>query len=199
MSNLDLIMENYLSILESDYSLIGKCPDQFLIYKNSEYNSLMYTTVQHSIQIRHGHDINGELELTIFLSINKDLLPLYNSKRRESDNFGGVKQSLEIPMNMIKRAQDIVNCITVFKILCKDIESIKRSKKRIYATGYDRVSKSSSLEIHLDTNSVLYCNHKVTIEFFTSLLSKFNPVDFVNNRITKSEANEIFISTLMKK
>jgi len=126
------------------------------------------------------------------------LLPLYNSKRRESDNFGGVKQSLEVPMNMIKRAQDIVNCITVFKILCKDIGNIKRSKKRVYATGYYRHSKSFNLEIHLDTNSVLYCNHKVTIEFFTSLLSKFNPVDFVNNRITESEANEIFLSTLMK-
>src|SRR5690606_19398111 len=97
------------------------------------------------------------------------------------------------------RAQDIVNCITVLKILCKDIGNIRRSKKRVYVTGYDRVSKSSSLEIHLDTNSVLYCNYKVTIEFFTSLLSKFNPVDFVNNRITTHEANEIFISALSDK
>ena len=196
MSNLQLIMEKYISILESDYSLIGKCPDQFLIYKNSEYNSLMYTTVEHSTQLRHGHDIHGELEITIFLSINKNLLPLYNSKRRESDNFGGVKQSLEVPMNMIKRAQDIVNCITVFTILAGKTWIIKRSKKRIYLHLYNMYNKSLSLEIHLDTNNVLYCNYKVTIDFFTGLINKFNPIDFVNNRIIAHEANQIFTSAL---
>ncbi len=124
------------------------------------------------------------------------MLPLYNSKRRESDSFGGVKQSLEVPINMITRAQDIVNCITVFTILAGKTWIIKRSKKRIYLHLYNMYNKSLSLEIHLDTNNVLYCNYKVTIDFFTGLINKFNPIDFVNNRIIAHEANQIFTSAL---
>ncbi len=188
MSNLELLRQEYISFLESDYSPT-KNDSQFIVCEKKDYNSIVLSDVCY----RSDH-IQQRLMISICLRINGYWRHLYKSERYESNSFKNARDSLRIPIGMVKRAEDILNCLIVFEILTGEVRGLTCSKKRVYSTSSsfeinDR-NISHSLEIRLDNNTVtLDKETKTTIELFSSILSHFSPIDYVEKRIKKDKAN----------
>lgn len=188
MSNLEIIEKELISTLESNYSLTKKKENEFVIFERKEYKSGFFVFFSRTTSNREN------LRISIYMSIKKEpLLFLYDAIRFETDEFKNARQSLETPINMIQRAEDILNCIIVFTALKDKIGSIRRSKKRIYTTYYrESPFVHYSAEIRLDTNKVVFCEQEFPIDLFTSFINQINPVNFVMNRISKKDINEKF-------
>ncbi len=188
MSNLKLLQQEYTSFLESNYSPT-KSDTQFILCKKDDYNCSILSSVY-----RASDHIQNRLVIRISLEINGAYRYLYNSERYESNSFKNARDSLRIPIGMVKRAEDILNCLIVFEILTGEVRGLTCSKKRVYSTSSsfeinDR-NISHSLEIRLDNNTVtLDKETKTTIELFSSILGHFSPIDYVEKRIKKDEAN----------
>jgi hypothetical protein len=188
MSNLKLLQQEYTSFLESNYSPT-KSDTQFIICKKDGYNCSIFSSVY-----RVSDHIQNRLVIRISLEINGAYRYLYKSERYESNSFKNARDSLRIPIEMAKRAEDILNCLIAFEILTGEVRGLTCSKKRVYSTSSsfeinDR-NISHSLEIRLDNNTVtLDKETKTTIELFSSILGHFSPIDYVEKRIKKDEAN----------
>lgn len=188
MSNLKLLQQEYTSFLESNYSPT-KSDTQFILCKKDDYNCSILSSVY-----RVSDHIQNRLVIRISLEINGAYRYLYNSERYESNSFKNARDSLRIPIEMAKRAEDILNCLIAFEILTGEIRGLTCSKKRVYSIsssfGISDKNISHSLEIRLDNNTVtLDKETKTTIESFSSILSHFSPSDYVEKRIKKDEAN----------
>ena len=188
MSNLELLQQEYTSFLESNYSPT-KSDTQFLLCKKEDYNCSVFSSVY-----RVSDHIQNRLVVRISLEINGAYRYLYNSERYESNSFKNARDSLRIPIEMAKRAEDILNCIIAFEILTGEVRGLTCSKKRVHSVSSSFGAKNTviphSLEIRLDNNTVtLDKKTKTTIELFSSILSHFKPRDYVEKRIKKDEAN----------
>lgn len=192
MSNLDLTLKEYLSILESDYSATKE--NEFVICKKEEYKSSITTKACFATK----KDATV-LSIDIIVNIKKEKRFLYQADRRESDTFKNARSSLETPINMIRSAEDILNCIIVFHSIAGVLHGLSRSKRRVYVTSYDPLHISSHrMEIRLDTNKVSFDYAEVPMSSFCGLINEFTPYDFVNNRIDKGEMLEKFKSIIKR-
>ncbi len=188
MSNLELLRQEYISFLESDYSPTD-IESKFIVCEKKDYNSIVLSNVYYA-----SDHIQNRLVIRISLEINGAYRYLYNSERYESNSFKNARDSLRIPIEMAKRAEDILNCLIAFEILTGEIRGLTCSKKRVYSIsssfGISDKNISHSLEIRLDNNTVtLDKETKTTIELFSSILSHFSPIDYVEKRIKKDKAN----------
>ena len=188
MSNLELLRKEYVSFLESNYSPT-KSDTGFILCKKENYNCSVFSSVY-----RVSDHIQNRLVIRISLEINGAYRYLYNSERYESNSFKNARDSLRIPIEMAKRAEDILNCLIAFEILTGEIRGLTCSKKRVHSIsssfGISDKNISHSLEIRLDNNTVtLDKETKTTIESFSSILSHFSPSDYIDKRIKKDEAN----------